>query len=225
MFYKIRACTHVKVHVECKLGANMSSMSYFNLQLKCTWTSKKPSHMCKVQKMYKCLAYALYWRCIEQNIYNFKHKSLMFETKLSYDYISLLIICNEKWFPFLLLSFQYLQLHLASLILFWLLKHDTDDGGDNWSMLVLTYVNAMMCMMDKDADDDDNIMERPAKCHHFNYDHLQAKAAVEQLPIAISNLQDDEDCSLDASLLCKMWFWLLWTGGDCWTFTVNCWWH
>jgi len=32
----IRACTHIKVHFQCKLSANTNSTSYFHLHLKCT---------------------------------------------------------------------------------------------------------------------------------------------------------------------------------------------
>jgi len=34
--FHVRACAHLEVHYECKLIANMSSTSYFHLQLK--WT-------------------------------------------------------------------------------------------------------------------------------------------------------------------------------------------
>ncbi len=51
---KERACAYF----ECKLSANMNTMSYLDFQLKCTWATKKP-HTCYCSTKYKCLSYPL----------------------------------------------------------------------------------------------------------------------------------------------------------------------
>jgi len=73
-------------------------------------------------------------------------------------------------FPIIIISvfaavLGFIDILLASL------STDINDGDDDWRMLVLAYVIAAMCV-DEDAEHGDvDIMERPAKRHHFNYDH------------------------------------------------------
>jgi len=56
-------------------------------------------------------------------------------------------------------ALDFLDILLASL------STDINDGDNNWSMLVLTYAIATMCMLDEDAEHDDkDITERPTKC-------------------------------------------------------------
>ena len=80
-------------------------------------------------------------------------------------------------FPIIIILVFVAALGVIDILLASLSTEDTNttDGEDNWNTLFLAYVVATVCVMDEDTaeehDDNEEIMERPAKRRRLKYDH------------------------------------------------------
>ncbi len=82
-------------------------------------------------------------------------------------------------FPLVFISIITAALSFLGILLdsFVATNPDRSNDDDEYHALAVTYVIATMCILNDDMGDD-NVMDRPAKCHCYNYNYTHVKAAV-----------------------------------------------